>query len=206
VHSVSVTLEPTQYLAGWRPDSGTVFLPVLSDVRVGDGAAVRVGIYGQLIRATVFGTITAARRVGRPALPPGVELKLDASSLPAAGFLAAAARGEQLTFKERAPRYVSERKLIVAHGGEKHGGATVNLSESGCSLAWPSRLPLVGELVQVIVKDGLFPPRAEGVVCWTHEAADGVKTIGLHLRSSGRAERAWKALIADVIRSGARPA
>ncbi|HET9551398.1 MAG TPA: pilus assembly protein PilZ, partial [Anaeromyxobacteraceae bacterium] len=93
MHSVSVNVEPLQLLAGWRPESGTLFLPTLSESRVGDAVAVRVGIYGQTIRATLFGKVALVRRVGRPALPPGVELTLDRASLPAAGFLAAAARG-----------------------------------------------------------------------------------------------------------------
>ncbi len=64
---------------------------------MGDEVAVRVGIYGHAIRATLFGKIAMVRRMGRPALPPGVELHLEKNSLAAGGFLAAAARGEPVT-------------------------------------------------------------------------------------------------------------
>ncbi len=54
MHSVSVNVEPDQYLAGWRAEHGALFIPALSEARVGEHAAVRVGIYGQSIRATVY--------------------------------------------------------------------------------------------------------------------------------------------------------
>ena len=80
MHSVSVNLEAAQYLAGWRPEAGSLFLPTLSDTRVGAAVAVRVGIYGHAIRATLFGKVALVRRVGRPALPPGVEPGYDRMS------------------------------------------------------------------------------------------------------------------------------
>ena len=92
MHSVFVNLDGAQYLAGWRPEAGSLFLPTLSESRVGEQVAVRVGIFGQAIRATLFGKVALVRRVGRPALPPGVELHLDKISIAAAGFLAMAAR------------------------------------------------------------------------------------------------------------------
>src|SRR5512144_2321496 len=82
LQSVAVNLEPGQFLAGWRAETESLFLPVLSDARVGDEAAVRIGIFGQTIRATVFGKVSLVRRVGRPSLPPGVELSLDPGSVP----------------------------------------------------------------------------------------------------------------------------
>jgi len=61
VHSVSVNLEPSQFLSGWRPESGAIFLPVLSEARVGDEVAARIGVLGQTIRATVFGPSPGTR-------------------------------------------------------------------------------------------------------------------------------------------------
>src|SRR5512141_1645459 len=84
VQSVSLNLEAAQFLAGWRPEIGNLFLPALSDTRVGEEVAVRVGIFGQSIRATLFGRVALVRRVGRPALPPGVEIVLDRTSVAAA--------------------------------------------------------------------------------------------------------------------------
>ena len=67
LHSVALNLEAAQYLAGWRPEGGTLFLPALSEGRVHDEVAVRVGIFGQAIRATLFGRsrscgVSAVRR------------------------------------------------------------------------------------------------------------------------------------------------
>jgi Tfp pilus assembly protein PilZ len=206
VHSVSVNLDASQYLAGWRPETGYLFLPVLSDSRVGEEVAVRVGIFGQSIRATVFGKVALVRRVGRPALPPGVELALDRTSLAAAGFLALAARGEALSFRERAPRYAVERPLVAEHGGVAIETTTLNLSEGGCALRWPAQLPLVGDVVLLRLGRGLFSPTARAVVCWNQPGGAVERTVGLRILLDGRAGRAWRALVGEASRSGGRAA
>jgi hypothetical protein len=53
---------------------------------------------------------------------------------------------------------------------------------------------------------GFFAPRAQAVVCWNQEVGGTVRTVGLRLLADGRAARAWKAMVAQVARSGARPA
>jgi Tfp pilus assembly protein PilZ len=166
VHSVTVNLDAAQYLAGWRPEAGNLFLPTLSESRVGDEVAVRVGIYGQSIRATLFGKVSLVRRMGRPTLPPGVEVHLDKQSLAAAGFLAVAARGEPVTFKERAPRFAHEQALSVEHGGKAVAAVTINVSEGGCAVRWPGQLPLVGDVVAIRVGGGHISPTAPGRVWW----------------------------------------
>ena len=205
MHSVAVNLEPSQFLAGWRPESSALFLPILSDARVGEEVAARVGVLGQTIRATSFGRISGVRRVGRPTLPPGIELKLDAGSIPAAGFLAMAARGEPVNFRERAPRFTAERPLLLVRGILRLKVTTLNVADGGCSVRWPFEGPAVGEVMQVRLGGGLFVPRAEAVVCWIL-AAGQETTAGLRLHAEGRAGKAWKALVAEVARSGARPA
>lgn len=206
MQSVSVNLDPAQYLAGWRPDAGYLFVPVLSESRVGEEVAVRVGILGQAIRATLFGKVAAVRRVGRPTLPPGVELQLDRQSAAAAGFLAMAARGDPVSFRERAPRYAAERTIVLVVGGAEHETQTQNVSEGGCSVRWRAPLPAVGDVMGLRVPGGLFPPTGRAVVCWTHQAAPGQadRSIGLRLVSHGRAGRAWRGLVAEVAKSGAR--
>jgi hypothetical protein len=206
VHSVSVNVEPPQLLAGWRPETGTLFLPTLSESRVGDAVAVRVGIYGQTIRATLFGKVALVRCVGRPALPPGVELSLDRASLPAAGFLAAAARGEPVSFRERSPRFGVERRLAVAHGDQQVDAVTINVSDGGCAVRWTGPLPLVGDVLQLRLGDGLFAPVARAVVCWNQPGGAAERSIGLRVVAEGRAGKAWRALVAEVARSGARAA
>jgi hypothetical protein len=206
VQSVTVNLDAAQYLAGWRPEAQTLFLPALSESRVGEEVAVRVGIYGQTIRATVFGKISLVRRVGRPTLPPGVELHLDRKSLAAAGFLAMAARGEPVTFKEREPRFAHEQKLAVQHNGAPVEAVTLNVSEGGCAVRWTGQLPLVGDIVSIRLGGGIFAATARAVVCWNQPGVTAERSVGLRLATGGRGARAWHALIAKVARSGARAA
>lgn len=205
VQSVSVNLEPAQFLSGWRQEAGSLFLPTLSDTRVGQEVAVRIGIFGQTIRATLFGKVSVVRRVGRPSLPPGVELALDKTSLPAANFLAMAARGEPVTFRERAPRYAAERTLtVVRQGGAVVTATTINVSDGGCSVAWTGELPAAGEVLSLKLGGGLFPVVGRAVVCWIAEGAP--QSAGLRVLSEGRAGRAWRKLVAGVAGSGARVA
>jgi hypothetical protein len=206
VHSVTVNLDAAQYLAGWRPEAATLFLPTLSESRVGDEVAVRVGIYGQAIRATVFGKISLVRRVGRPTLPPGVEVHLDKQSVAAAGFLALAARGEPVTFKERLPRFAHEQRLTFQHGGVPVEAVTLNVSEGGCAVRWPGQLPLVGDLVSIRLGDGVFAATARAIVCWNQPGGAVERSVGLRIVPAGRGGRAWRSLVAKVARSGARAA
>ncbi len=206
MQSVALNLEPVQFLSGWRSETGSLFLPALSESRVGDEVAVRIGIYGQTIRATVFGKISLVRRVGRPSLPPGVEMSLDRASIAAARFLAMAARGEPVTFRERAPRYIHERKLPVTSAGEAIEATTINVSEGGCSVQWPGTLPQVGDIVSIRLGDGLFAASARAVVCWNTLGGPLQKSVGLRIISEGRGLRAWKRMLAAIAESGARAA
>jgi Tfp pilus assembly protein PilZ len=206
VQSISVNVDAAAYLAGYRPEARTIFLPALSESRVGHDVAVRVGILGQPIRATLFGRISLVRRVGRPALPPGVELQLDAPSVAAAGFLAMAARGEPVSFKDRLPRYSHGIALAVEHGGAIVDATTLNVSEGGCAVRWPGQLPLVGDVVAVRLGRGLFAPTARAIVCWNQPGGPVERSVGLRVVLEGRGGRAWRALVEKVAASGARHA
>ncbi len=204
VLSVAVNLDPSQYLTGWRQETGSLFIPTLSESRVGDEVAVRIGIYGQAIRATLFGKIALVRRVGRPSLPPGAELSLDKGSLPAPQFLAMAARGEPVTFRERAPRYSAERTVVLVHRGEEREAATINVSDGGLSARWEGPLPEVGAVVGMKLGGGLFGASGRAVVCWTTGGGALPPAIGLRLVPEGRLVRAWRKVVAEVAASGAR--
>jgi hypothetical protein len=204
VQSIAVNLEAQQYLTGWRPDAGRLFVPVLSDSRLGEDVAVRVGIIGQTIRATVFGKIESVRRVGRPSLPPGVDLALDAASFPAAIFLAMSARGEHVTFRERAPRYVVERILRARSDGGSLKLKTINVSEGGCAVEWPGPPPLVGSILKIKVGHSFLSPSIGAVVCWS---TPGVTSCaGLCVVAKGRGRRAWRLFTLEVARSGVQAA
>jgi Tfp pilus assembly protein PilZ len=203
VHSVVFNFDPAQFLAGWREKTGTLFVPTLSESRVGDEVAIRIGIYGHAIRATLFGKVALVRRVGRPALPPGVDIQLERHSRAAAGFLAMAARGEPVSFKERAPRWPVRRRLQVEHGGRSLELTAVNVSESGCALNWSGQLPLVGDELLIRLREGFFGSSARAVVCWNQPGDAAERTVGVRVVSAGRGGRAWRALVAEVAASGA---
>lgn len=204
LQSVALNLEAGQYLSGWRAESGTLFLPTLSEARVGDEAAIRIGIFGRSIRATVFGRVKLVRRLGRPSLPPGVELSLDRSSVAAALFLAMVARGEAVSFRERAPRYMHERDLTMVAAADPLQVTTLNVSEGGCLVAWPGEPPAGGEVVELKLADGFLAPTIRAVVCWSGPGGLEQKTVGLRVVSEGRAGRAWRSFVDSVARSGSR--
>jgi hypothetical protein len=206
LHSVALNLEASQYLAGWKPEASTLFLPALSDGRVGDEVAVRIGIFGRSIRATLFGTIGQVRRMGRPSLPPGVELVVAQTSLPAAHFLALAARGEQLTFRERPPRYLVERRVVVSRGGAEAAATTLNVSEAGCAVEWSGPLPMVGEVLGLKAGEGFFAANGRAVVCWNALGGPAPRAIGLRIEPDSRAAKAWRAIAATAAKSGGRTA
>lgn len=206
VHSVSVTVGAEEYLAGLRYEAGCLFIPTLSDARVGDQAAVRVGIYGQTIQATVFGRISVVRRVGRPALPPGVELRLDRASLSAAGFLAMAARGEPVNFRTRQLRYSVERRIGVVRREGSFETTTLNVSEGGCALRWPGQLALVGDLVTLRVSEGFFGATTKGVVCWNQPGGPQDRSVGLRVFAEGLRGWTWRGIVRAVAKEGARAA
>ncbi len=199
--AVSLNLDPARYLAGWRPDACALFLPVLSDRRVGEDVVVRIGLYGQGVRATVFGSIAVVRRVGRPSLPPGIDLALHPMSLPAARFLALAAREGKSSFHDRAPRWIVAERLLTIRDGNLRETTTLNVSESGCAMRWPDPLPGVGDLVTLKLGAGLFSPTAGARVCWN--ALDGAAPgcVGLRIVAGPRAVRAWKELALETARS-----
>ncbi len=205
MQSISLNLEAAQFLAGWRPENGHLFLPALSDSRIGEEVAARLGIVGQEIRATVFGKVAVIRRVGRPVLPPGIEIALDPASLPAAKFLAMAARGEAVNFRERAARYVVERNITVVHAGISVETTTLNVSEGGCALRWPAQVPAAGEVVSIRLGRGFLSPALRAVLCWSLPVGPAA-SVGLRVLLGGRARRAWRSLVDEAVRSGARAA
>jgi hypothetical protein len=148
--------------------------------------------------------VALVRRVGRPALPPGIDLSLERHSLAAAGFLASAARGETISFQERPPRYQVARSLTVQRAKRTLEVVTLNVSEGGLAVRWPEALPLVGDTVTLKLKDGLFGADLEAIVCWNQPGAERERTVGLKVRLEGRGGRAWRKLVEAAARTGGR--
>jgi hypothetical protein len=148
--------------------------------------------------------VAMVRRVGRPSLPPGVEVYLDRASVPAARYLALVASGEPVTFQVRAPRYALERPVLVTAPRAKVEAHTVTMSEGGCCIAWPDgEPPTPGELLVLRLGKSFLAPSADAVVCWT---SNGVpeKSIGARVVVEGRGGRAWKALVDEASRARVR--
>lgn len=203
MHVLALDLEPAQFLSGWRPTARLLFVPALSDARPGDPVAVRIGIVGHPIQATVFAKVSSVRRVGRPSLPPGAELATDPASEAALLFLAAAARGEDVTFREREPRWVVAQPVHVVRGAARHRVLTANVSAGGCALQWDGALPAAGDTLRVKVDDSVLAPAAEVIVCWS-SLGHRVSTVGLRLVSGGLAGRAWRRMAAAAERAGSK--
>ena len=205
MHTLALNLEPRQYLSGWRPEAAALFVPALSETRVGEQVVVRIGLFGQPVRATIYGKVGMVRRVGRPSLPPGVEISLDAASVPAARFLAQVASGEQVSYRNRAPRYAIQRDIEVALQSGTVRAKTLTLSEGGCSIDWPDGAPppQAGDTVALRIGTGLFAPTIGGVVTWSADGASG-RTFGVRVVADGRGARSWRSLLDEVTRLTAR--
>jgi hypothetical protein len=204
MNSIAINIEPHQFLAGWREDAGSLFLPALSESRVGEHVVARIGLFGHPVRATIYGKVAMVRRIGRPSLPPGVEIHLDRASVPAARYLAAVAGGEPVTFKVRAPRFATERPVLVSVRGTQIEARTITLSEGGCSIAWPGGdPPTPGELLALRFANGFLAPTTDAVVCWI--SPDSTETaIGVRIVSEGRGGRAWRSLVEETSRGQVR--
>ncbi|MEI6225316.1 MAG: PilZ domain-containing protein [Deltaproteobacteria bacterium] len=204
MNSIALNLEPQQFLAGWRPDAGALFLPALSESRVGEQVVARIGLFGQPVRATVYGKVAMVRRIGRPSLPPGVEIHLDRASVPAARYLAAVAGGEPVTFRVRAPRFTLERTVVVSVRGTQVEAKTLTLSEGGASIAWPAGdAPTPGELLALRFANGFLAPSTDAVVCWTSNDPSE-RAVGVRIVSEGRGGRAWRALVDQTAKGPVR--
>lgn len=204
MNTIALNLETQQFLSGWRSETGALFLPALSDCRVGEQVVVRIGLYGQQVRATVYGKVAMVRRVGRPSLPPGVEVFLDPASIPAARYLALVASGEPVSFQVRAPRYAVGRKVLVSTGRTRLAAQTITLSEGGCSIAWPDGdPPSPGEAVALRLESGLLAPTTDAVVCWVSDGG-AEKAVGVRIVAEGRGGRAWRALVAEASQGPAK--
>jgi hypothetical protein len=197
-----VSVAPGQYLASWQPEDGSLFLPAFSEATLGEAVAVQVTLHGKEQRATLLGEIALVRRVGRPSLPPGAQIRLDADSRRAAGWLAAAAAGEPVDFRARPPRFVAAHGLVLL-GERTLPVRTLNVSADGAALRWPGPLPVPGQLLKLQLRRGLLAPTTDAVVAWVVPAASGPARVGIRIVAEGRAARAWAQLAEEAERSSA---
>ncbi len=204
--AATVELRGQDFLVGWDAAASRLFVSsaALVEGRAGALAAVRIGIRGTGIAATVMGTVVAVRRAGTPSLPAGVSLALDPRGASAARYLALVSQGRPVEFNEREPRYALERPVTVApEGADRFESNTVNVSASGCCVRWPGPAPGVGDTLRIRPGRTFLAPAAWATVCWAARAADQGGTAGLRLDVAGRAARTWRSLVEQAARSGA---
>jgi hypothetical protein len=201
--TAAVEVRAMDFLRDWDAEGLRLFVSVLPEARAGLRAAVRIGIHGTGIASTVMGKIVAVRRVGSRTLPVGIALALDAHGASAARYLAQVARGRPVEFNEREPRYAFERSITIApERAEPFDSTTVNVSDSGCCVRWPGRVPAVGEMLRI--RPGAFLATFAGAtVCWAGTSGPLGEAAGLRVHPVGRAARSWHAIVDHAARSGA---
>lgn len=200
---MAVELDRERLLAGWKPDRAALFVAAMSDAHVGEEVALTVALTASPARATVLGRIVAVRRMGRPALPPGVEIAVDAQSVPAVRFLCRSATGELVQYQERSPRFVVPFRLSVQRGATAQDCVTQDVSDAGCCVLWQGPPPALGEALEIRVREALFASTLRATVCWTtRHSAGGATRLGLRVAVRGRAARAWSAIVDEAGRTG----
>lgn len=193
-----VRLEPSEWLGGWKPDAKRVILKLKTAPRFKDKVAVRVQLAKPSVRATLVGTVVSLNH--QDSLH-AIELALEPESLDAARMLLSAAKGEPVTFKERAPRFMVKLPVLTPGSEGSFYLTTVSVSASGCSLRWPGSMPSVGQLLDLRFL-GSRPIDMRGVVRWRKGAS---QTVGVAFMDRTATAEAWKARLEEVKKSGAPP-
>ena len=194
-----VRLQSSEWLGAWKPDGGRVTVVVSSAPRLNDKVAVRIQLAKPSVRATVVGTVASFHRQDKHLR---VELVLEPESLDAARMLAAAAQGQPVTFRPRAPRFLAKLPVLTSRGGTSFYLTTLSVSQSGCSVRWSGTLPTMGEAVNLRFR-GSRAVDMRGVVRWRN--ADS-STVGLRFVDRIAGADAWRGLLEEVKKSGAPPA
>lgn len=193
-----VRLETAEWLNAWKADSKHLVVNGPTTTRLRDRVAVRVQLVQPPVRATVLGTVTSLQRDERH---HRVEVAVEAESLGATRILVAAALGEPVTFRERAPRFLAKLPVLTSRAGTSFYVNTVSVSASGCSVRWSGPLPTVGEALTLSFR-GSRSVDLRGVVRWRRPAGS---TVGLAFVERAGATDAWLAILDGVKKSGAPP-
>lgn len=193
---IAVRLRPSDWLASAQAEGRRLLVSAPAGTRAGQPVALQVELAGHAARATVFGTASKVR----PS-PEGAHLEIATApeSLSAVGLLSAAARGQPVPFRERAPRWRASLPAIV--DGAVFMVAT-SVSETGCALRWSGTPPREGQAVRLRLGAGPSAVDLLGVVRWVRTSGQGT-SAGLRLSAPGGQGRAWQALVGQVARSGA---
>jgi hypothetical protein len=117
------------------------------------------------------------------------------------GLLTAAARGEPVRFRWRAPRHRVRLPVVVSLGGAGLYLNTTSASQAGCALRWTGSPPSVGQRLALRFGLGLRGVDLRGVVRWRRTSPSS-PAVGVQLEVEGAAARAWASLLGEAVRSG----
>jgi hypothetical protein len=197
LNQVAIEIRTDEWLAAWRQATKRLLLKVPGAPRLNERIALRVQFQDQLAGATVVGTAVSVEHQDRLYR---IEMAPDAEGMRAVRLLCAAARGEAVRFVEREPRYLVSLPVFVAWNGEQMLTNSTSISENGCALRWPGRLPTTGQPLQLRVGSGSRAYEIRGVVCWSDS---GAGKVGLRILALNGARKAWGSMLGEAVRSGA---
>jgi hypothetical protein len=182
VYVTDIRLSGSEWLAGWRQETGHLLLLLLRPPKLGERIAARVQLTDRPVRATVIGTVASMHQQGEQ---HRVELALEAESLPAVRLLRAASLGKRFQFSERDVRYLARLPVLVTRGQVDLYATTISVSEGGCALKWPGALPSCGESLLLRFCAGRRTVELDGVVCWV-EPGGSAGTAGVRFEATAR--------------------
>jgi len=199
MRNVTLQVPSGEWLASsWRQETSRllVHLPAVPPLR--DRIAVQVRFADLPARATVVGTAVSVQKTS-----PGcrVEIAPAVESMRAVHMLCAVARGEQVSFRSRAVRYLVSLPAIVSWNGGRLLTSAFSVSEQGCGLRWPGHPPSIGAALSLRLGAGRQAHEFRAVVCWSEPG--GTAKVGLRLFTLESVRLAWRRFLAEVERSGA---
>lgn len=197
---VDVPVRPAELLAAWQPATRRLTLPVREPLQLRQRVALRIGLVGLGVAATITGRVARARRK-----PDGlvVDLEPDDTRVRALERLVAVAAGERVAYQPRAPRYVAALPAVVYGGGGPTYMTTTAVSDNGCGLAWSGPLPDLGVPLEIRLGAGRDVATFCAEVCWTAPSGRA-PSVGVLFAAGDKG--AWARILADLKRSGAPPA
>jgi len=196
--SLTLRMNPTEWLSAWRRESSRLLVAAPSAPRLRERVAVHVHLSGQPTAVTVVGTVVSFhRQEGFHRL----EVALDTGSLGAARLIDAAVLGGA-ELPKRPPRYLYALPVAVHVAGSSHYMTTRSISGGGCALRWSGPVPGVGHPLRLRLGAGLRAPELEGEVCWSAPSNVG-STVGVRFVRGGSS--AWDGVLAEAAKAGAPP-
>jgi hypothetical protein len=193
----TLVMHPSEFMRAWSPENGRLRLPVSGPYRVNARAAFEIRLAGTRVHVTVTGAIQS---VWHEPDRMGIDLVLDPVGLRATHWLAAAARGEVVPSRERAPRHRAELPVVIVAGGPESFTVTLDVSMGGCAVQWPGQLPTVGRAVSLRLGANSRAPVAHFSVRWVGHGRP--RRVGLQLTADSTSCDSWAGLIES---SGQRP-